>query len=127
MIERQEIVDVAAAFAGRTLTDGEGEVLSILCGGALDQWRSRLREGVTEEACRELLVVASAWTALAAMTGAREAGQPTPSSFTAGDLSVTAGGAVDGNACAESLRRQAELVMLPYIQDGAFAFLEVGG
>ena len=35
MIQRQEIVDVATAFAGRALTAGEAEVLSSLCGGAL--------------------------------------------------------------------------------------------
>ena len=82
---------------------------------------------VDEEDCRDLLVVASAWTALAAMTGALEASQPTPVSFSAGDLSVTAARGEGGNACAESLRRQAELVMTPYVQDGAFAFLEVEG
>ncbi|MCI5498945.1 MAG: hypothetical protein MR419_05415 [Clostridiales bacterium] len=127
MIQRQEIVDVATAFAGRALTAGEEEVLSSLCGGALDQWRGRLRDEVDEEDCRDLLVVASAWTALAAMTGAMEASQPTPVSFSAGDLSVTAARGEGGNACAESLRRQAELVMTPYVQDGAFAFLEVEG
>lgn len=127
MIQRDEILTVATELAGRALTDGEGEVLSILCGGALDQWRSRLREGVGEEDCRELLVVASAWTALAAMTGAREGCQPGPSAFTAGDLSVTLGQRSAGNACGESLRRQAELVMAPYVEDGAFAFLEVRG
>ena len=127
MIERQEIVDVATAFAGRELTDGEGATLSILCGGALDQWRGLLRENVTEEDCRELLVVASAWTALAAMTGAMEGSWPTPASFSAGDLSVTAGSAADGTVCAESLRRQAEVLMTPYIRDPSFAFLEVSG
>lgn len=127
MIQRQEIVDVATAFAGRVLTDGEGAALSILCGGALDWWRGLLREGVAEEDCRDLLVVASAWTALAAMTGALEGSQPGPVSFSAGDLSVTTGNTAGGNACAESLRRQAELVMAPYVRDGAFAFLEVRG
>ena len=66
---------------GGPLTAGEAEVLSSLCGGALDQWRGRLRDEVDEEDCRDLLVVASAWTALAAMTGALEASQPTPVSL----------------------------------------------
>lgn len=65
MISRQAVLEVALCFAGRELTDGEENVLSILCGGALEQWLGRLREDVTEEDCQDLLVVASAWTALA--------------------------------------------------------------
>lgn len=36
MISRQAVLEVALCFAGRELTDGEENVLSILCGGALD-------------------------------------------------------------------------------------------
>ena len=75
MISRQAVLEVALCFAGRELTDGEENVLSILCGGALEQWLGRLREDVTEEDCQDLLVVASAWTALAGMTGALEQSQ----------------------------------------------------
>ena len=110
MISRQAVLEVALCFAGRELTDGEENVLSILCGGALEQWLGRLREDVTEEDCQDLLVVASAWTALAGMTGALEQSQPTPLSFSAGDLTVRArrrlcqeptkpGGAADGALC----------------------------
>lgn len=38
MISRQAVLEVALCFAGRELTDGEENVLSILCGGALEQW-----------------------------------------------------------------------------------------
>ena len=36
MISRQAAEEVALCFAGRELTDGEENVLSILCGGALE-------------------------------------------------------------------------------------------
>ena len=113
---------MALCFAGRELTDGEENVLSILCGGALEQWLGRLREDVTEEDCQDLLVVASAWTALAGMTGALEQSQPTPLSFSAGDLTVRAREDRTGDACARSLQSQAERLMEPYVQDGCFAF-----
>ena len=103
MISRQAVLEVALCFAGRELTDGEENVLSILCGGALEQWLGRLREDVTEEDCQDLLVVASAWTALAGMTGALEQSQPTPLSFSAGDLTVRAREDRTGDACARSL------------------------
>ena len=121
MISRQAVLEVALCFAGRELTDGEENVLSILCGGALEQWLGRLREDVTEEDCQDLLVVASAWTALAGMTGALEQSQPT------GDLTVRAREDRTGDACARSLQSQAERLMEPYVQDGCFAFLEVEG
>lgn len=127
MISQQAVLEVALCFAGRELTDGEENVLSILCGGALDQWLGRLREDVTEEDCQDLLVVASAWTALAGMTGALEQSQPTPLSFSAGDLTVRAREDRTGDACARSLQSQAEWLMEPYVQDGCFAFLEVEG
>ncbi|MFR2156796.1 MAG: hypothetical protein ACLS43_06575 [Evtepia gabavorous] len=100
----------------------EENVLSILCGGALEQWLGRLREDVTEEDCQDLLVVASAWTALAGMTGALEQSQPTPLSFSAGDLTVRAREDRTGDACARSLQSQAERLMEPYVQDGVLPF-----
>ncbi len=127
MIQEQEIVEVALCFAGRQLTDGEAEVLSILCAAALTSWRQRLREDVLEENIRDLMVVASAWSALAGMTGAMEQSSPSPLSFSAGDLTVHAQQNQGGDACAKSLQSQAETLMAPYVQDGAFAFLEVQG
>ena len=56
MISQQAVLEVALCFAGRELTDGEENVLSILCGGALEQWLGRLREDVTEEDCQDLLL-----------------------------------------------------------------------
>ena len=61
------------------------------------------------------------------MTGALEQSQPTPLSFSAGDLTVRAREDRMGDACARSLQSQAERLMEPYVQDGCFAFLEVEG
>ncbi len=123
----QEIVDVARCFAGRELTEGEGKVLSLLCAAALDSWKARLRPEVTPEQVRDLLVVASAWSALAAMTGALEQSSPTPLAFTAGDLTVRTREDRAGDACARSLQRQAEELMAPYAEDGGFGVWEVSG
>ena len=56
-----------------------------------------------------------------------EQSQPTPLSFSAGDLTVRAREDRTGDACARSLQSQAERLMEPYVQDGCFAFLEVEG
>lgn len=127
MISQQAVLEVALCFAGRELTDGEENVLSILCGGALEQWLGRLREDVTEEDCQDLLVVASAWTALAR----NDRGFGAESAHAAVLFRRGPDGAAredrTGDACARSLQSQAERLMEPYVQDGCFAFLEVEG
>ena len=118
--------DLALAFAGRALTEGEEGVLSLLCETAWDRWAGQLRDGVTVEDCGQVMAVAAAWTALSAVAGALEQSQPVPVSFTAGDLRVDRGsGGMD--ACARSLGRQAEALMAPFVRDEAFAFWEVEG
>ena len=124
-METQEIVTVAQCFAGREFNEQELAVLADLCAEAAKQWREQLREGVEPEDCRGVFLTASAWTALAAMSKALEASQPVPLAFTAGELSVRGG--AEGSACARSLARQARLLLEPYLQDSAFAFLEVRG
>ena len=99
-METQEIVTVAQCFAGREFNEQELAVLADLCAEAAKQWREQLREGVEPEDCRGVF-------------------------FTAGELSVRGG--AEGSACARSLARQARLLLEPYLQDSAFAFLEVRG
>lgn len=123
MITTQEIMDVALCFAGRTLTQGEESALSSLCQGAYTLWESRLRDGLEPEDCREIFLMACAWTALGSFSAAVQSGDPV--SFSVGDLSVTQGGA--GDAAGRSLQAQAEKLMLPYTADASFAFLEVMG
>ena len=126
MAGREDVLDLALAFAGRALTEGEEGVLSLLCETAWDRWAGQLRDGVTVEDFGQVMAVAAAWTDLSAVAGALEQSQPVPVSFTAGDLRVDRGsGGMD--ACARSLGRQAEALMAPFVRDEAFAFWEVEG
>lgn len=126
MITVNEVLTVAECFVSRTLTSAERTVLTQLCGAALERWRGQLREGVGEEDCRGAILAAGAWTALAGMTGAGESSNPSPVSFTAGDLTIH-NRSTSPSACAKSLQTQAEAIMAPFVQDRDFAFLEVAG
>ena len=126
MITTEEILTVARCFAGTELSQEEEAVLSTLCEGASALWTDRLRADLTPEDCRGTFITACAWTALGGMTGAMEQNRPAPLSFSAGDLSVHTG-ARDANACARSLRAQAQELMAPYTKDTGFAFLGVEG
>ena len=105
----------------------EEGILAGLCEAAYGRWAGSLREGVAPEDCRGAFLAACAWTALAGMSGALEAAQPTPLSFSAGDLTVNTGRSERASACAGSLLAQAEVLMAPYTADGGFAFLGVRG
>ena len=126
MITSREILDVALCFVERELNEKELEVLENLCEAAGQSWSEQLREGLEPEDCRNAFTIASAWSALGMMLGAMEGTQPTPLSFTAGDLSVRTGGET-GTATAKTLQAQAEALMAPYLAGGVFAFLEVSG
>ena len=126
MITSREILDVALCFVDRELNGRELEVLEDLCRSAGESWAEQLREGLEPEDCRSAFTIASAWSALAGMLAVMEGTQPTPRSFTAGDLSVRTGGE-SGRATAKTLRGQAETLMAPYVEGGVFAFLEVRG
>ena len=111
---------VARCFLGRTLTEEQEDSLAVLCEGAAESWQARLRDGLTPEDCRGTFLTACAWTALAHMAPALEAG--VPRAFTAGDLSVSQG-AGDWS----QLARQAEVLMADYTRDEGFFFREVAG
>ena len=123
----EEILAAARELAGRAMTDGEEKILSVLCAGELAAWRGRLREGMTEEQCQDVLVVACALGALAAMGTAWESSAGGVVSFSAGDLSVREADGQTAEERADSLRRQAERLMAPYARDEGFAFWEVEG
>ncbi|MBR5791718.1 MAG: hypothetical protein IKY34_01225 [Ruminiclostridium sp.] len=123
-----EIMLAARAFLNRTLTQDQEEVLTALCGEAMRTWEGRLREGLTPEDCRGAFVPACAWTALAGLAPALEAGAPAPRSFTAGDLSVSMGGSGgDWNRAVYRLKDRAEELMAGYTRDDGFFFWEVAG
>ncbi|MBR5534811.1 MAG: hypothetical protein IKU62_08200 [Ruminiclostridium sp.] len=123
-----EILKVARCFLGQTLTDGQEQVLQTLCEGAADQWEARLLDGLTPEDCRKPFVTACAWTALSRLIPALEAGTSAPTSFSAGDLSVSVGTAdEDGALRAVRLGQQAEAILADYTRDGGLVFLGVAG
>ena len=123
-----EIITAARAFLNRELNQGQEEVLTALCESAMAAWQGRLRDGLTPEDCRGAFVTACAWTALAGLAPALEAGAPVPRSFTAGDLSVSMGGSSgDWNRAMYRLQDRAEELMAAYTRDGAFFFREVAG
>jgi len=123
-----EIMTAARAFLSRELNEGQEEVLTALCESAMADWQGRLRDGLTPEDCRGAFVTACAWTALAGLAPALEAGAPVPRSFTAGDLSVSMGGSSgDWNRAMYRLQDRAEELMAAYTRDDAFFFREVAG
>ena len=123
-----EIMMAARAFLNRNLTQDQEEVLTCLCEEAMAVWRGRLREGLTPEDCRGAFVPACAWTALAGLAPALEAGAPAPRSFTAGDLSVSMGGSGgDWSRAVYRLKDRAEELMAGYTRDDGFFFREVAG
>ena len=123
-----EIIMAARAFLNRELTQDQEEVLAAFCEEAMVSWQRRLREGLNPEDCRGAFVPACAWTALAGLAPALEAGAPAPRSFTAGDLSVSMGGSSgDWNRATYRLKDRAEELMAGYTQDDGFFFREVAG
>ena len=123
-----EILTAARAFLDRELSQDQDAVLTGLCQEALAVWQGRLREGLTPEDCRGALVTACAWTALAGLAPALEAGVPVPRSFTAGDLSVSMGGSGgDWSRASYRLKDRAAELMGPYTRDEGFFFREVAG
>lgn len=114
------------AYAQAVLMAGElegrqRELLRVLCAAAAASLTARLRDGVTEEACRTELVMAASLYALADLTSVDESAGV--QEFRAGDLTVKKG-SMTGEAAARNLQRQAEQMMRPFLKD-SFAFLGV--
>lgn len=124
-VSTEDIVFIAQCLVDREFSEKELAVLGVLCAAAKDAWSQRLREEVETDTFRGIFTLACAWTALAALEESRGNIEPLPLSFTAGALRVAEPADVPANA--RSLRRQAELLMTPYVEDGDFAFLEVRG
>ena len=97
-----------------TSDEQKAQALRRLCAAAYQSLVVRLKDGVTEQSCRDTLVCAAAWMALAALDAGNSADGVTQ--FTAGELSLhrTSGAA----GC---LQVQAELLMAPYCKD-SFSF-----
>lgn len=94
------------------------------CGAAENDFISRLRPSVSPEMCKETLITASAMLAVS-MLGYAKDGVDNVLSYKAGDVEVKRGDNTSGSH--SDLRRQAEMLMHPYISDGDFCFLGVRG
>ena len=113
-----EIYRDALLFAQASGED-EQAALKRLCQAAADGLKARLRPGVEPEDCGGSFNLAAAWTAIAWFSaGLRADGVQ---SFTAGDLTVSAG---SQNAAAAALLGQADVMMAPYT-GGGFSFMGV--
>ena len=99
------------------LSPEQDALLRVLCRAAKSTLAARLRSGITPEDCRADFISAGSLFALAALSE----GDGSPERFTAGELTVQRG---SGSAAARCLRRQAELILMPYVRD-CFTFLGV--
>lgn len=88
------------------------QLLKMLCKSAVGSLTARLREGITPADCKADFVAAASLYALAALS---ELDAVTNlEQIQIGDVTLKQGG---GSAAARCLRRQAELMMSPYLKD----------
>lgn len=121
----QEILDMAVILTGAA--EDRQVLLTALCAAARQRWQARLREGVAAEDCGQAFVCAAAFSAAADFLTGEGGNAAAASSFSAGEISVSASSAADRSACAQALRDTAEELMAPYAQPGNFSFRSVRG
>lgn len=114
---QEEILTLARTLSGAG--EDEETALALLCGAAEKEWAGRLRKGVEPEECREAFLCAAALVAAAGLSAGRGGLR-----FTVGDVSVTE---PEGRKSAETMRREAERLMEPYVMTAEFCFRGVRG
>ena len=107
-----ELVFAQAALLAGQLDEQKTELLQVLCGAACNSLTVRLRDGITPEDCKADFVAAASLLALAALNEAGQTG--TVEEFRAGDLTIRKNNSDTASRC---LHRQAELIMMPFLQD----------
>lgn len=91
------------------------KLLKLLCRSAVSNLRSRLQTGLTPEDCKVDFVASAALFALAALS---ETDMVTNlQQIQIGDVTMRPGGS---SAAAQCLRKQAELIMAPYLDRSYF-------
>lgn len=99
----------------------QSRLLQLLCASATSTLTAQLREGLQPEDCKADFVAAASLMALAGLNPLSESNQV--EQLQAGDLTIRRGeGGKD--AASRCLRRQAELMISPYLKD-QFTFLGV--
>ncbi len=111
-----QIYTQALLLAGE-LDDRQRTLLQVLCRSAENTLTAKLRGGMTAQDCAGDFVSAASLYALAALS--ETDGAMAPESFRVGDVTVQKSGS---SAAANCLRRQAELMIGPYLM-GNFSFM----
>ena len=107
----------------RAMGAGREELLLPLVQAVSEQLARRLRPGIAPEDCGPAFCLAAAMAAMGQLAGIT--GENELSSFTAGELTIRR---ETGNRDAgDSLVRQAERLLSPWLEDGGFAFQDVQG
>lgn len=88
------------------------ELLKLLCRSVVASLTARLREGLRAEDCLADFIASASLYALAAMSGQTDTDRL--ERITAGDVTLHRSG---GDAAANCLRYQAELMITPYLKD----------
>lgn len=114
MTLNEQIYAQALLLAG-DLDTQQSKLLETMCGVSAASLDARLRDGITAEDCKAAYLAAAALLALAALSELDL--RSNPEQFSVGDFSVKTG----SNAAAACLRRQAEMMIAPYLRD-AFSF-----
>ncbi len=122
----EEIFTQAQAMYREQLNERENSVLQQLCRCAEEKLASRLREGTALEEIGAIFVTAAGMLALSLFLQVRS-GTQEESSMKLGDVSIQRRGAGAGHSSAAQLRRQAELLLHPWLEDQGFAFCGVQG
>ena len=101
------------------LPDGKEVLLEALCRSAVVSLKNRLRDGLVPEDCQTEFVTAAGMYALAALSCVHDLGEV--EQFSAGDMTIRK---ATGNAAANCLRTQADMLMAPYVKS-PMAFMGV--
>lgn len=114
----KELVLAQALTLTGPLEEKQEALLSLLCSAAVSGLEGRLKDGLSVEDCKVDFIAAASLYALSALNEAGDSGEE----FRAGDLTIKQGGG--GDAASRCLRRQAELILGPYLKR-AFSFMGV--
>ena len=120
-----EVFDLAKDMLGQSLGPEGERSLEGMCASAIDELKGRLRENISIENMERHFARAAATLALSFYIGAESLSRE--ESFSAGSVSVRRRSAADTQAAVQSLRRQAELMLMGYLRDVGFDFRAVKG
>ena len=122
--KKEDIVQRSRAMLGESFRAGTEARLDGLCIAAALQLESRLRVNVDRSDIEAVFVTAAGLLAVSMyMELEREYGGV--ESFSAGNISVKLRDGSTGSRDTDSLRRQAEILLAPYTDSGAFGFMGV--